>query len=1236
MIMHNACWLVAAVCLAGCDPSEEYTAYREDFDRYGDWTASFAPSVGMGELPPSLKFLDIRAVEAERAVRDGFFTVPGGISESTYAVYFDYVFREKEDEPRIFTLRFFFEGGVTRDVVVDGEKPGIPGGWAYQHGALSVSDGCAALFLHRNGVQVKDFETSDWPKRKLLGWNVVTRSAVWLDFVRINANTARPWLRGDVREWLDAKKAEAKTAAKADLSPLTLVLADGTKSAITFRTGDIDRKAGLTNATVRVSWPNRGGLDVFVRPKLNWRFLDPEKAEITAAWNELPGADTHRPDIALYAVPGIATNAEIWVDGRYAGCVVTPAPIVEPALKVRDPRTITFDLSATPYKLERCRENQGSFYLECNGFQELSPFEGLVNTTRFTVPIAQYSKAVAYVTVDPTAPRDFVPEITARLTEYQRGSGRSQAACDVTRRIDDSTERVTLDDGTTAYRVEFVFDVGSLQDLTSMLKNIWKLDLDFLGPLHDKDDYYISRKRSPSFERQSNLVLHKVELVRSPIAMVVRPARTGSTYYPDEKPGLTVAFDADAGAKGVFSCRVTDRSGKIVAEPVKGLVVDGCRDVKVDLPRPSDGLFKFECTLDVEGAPTLCHAGSYACLPPDTRQATKLDSPYYIWNFDGAHGTPSDSEIWGDAAKRLGVRRTGLSVGRAKDRWENAPDVSKWGITLAQFPFLAPRNATTQEYARVKAEMLKYRTAFPSCKHALLYHESGSNGPMPRELIGEKTVVDAQQISNDVKRAWAALESAKLWREVDPSVRLIIGNAGLPVRLLAQCFRVNFPRELMDALGDESVGMTMLPERTVAYSSWILQKLAREFGYKGLEPDAPWEWKSRVERHFGEEKVAAFHVRDALICHAWNYTTIPLAGYSEMANSYYDTIWGDSAFSRYPLFYPRMTFVAEATLTRVLDRAKFTRLVPTGSTVAYAVEFRCPDGKTVTAVWSARGDAKATPLGGGALAGIGFCGESFDPAKDLVVGESPCYIVSEKPLDRIDLAEGDRTYPFEADLSGLPETVAQPMASAAEVVLDAAVDRRIENGVSNTVQYCFNRPGPFAVSNASDPVRGKAVELTWKGELKATPELMNEYVMLRFPEAKPVAGPANTVGVWVKGNGSWGRLRFEITDAEGEVWFSAGTGGYGDAVYDWPDRLALNFEGWHYLAFPLTKDSPVKVYGPGENEWQWQRDGAKGNGRIDFPVKVTGLGVAMTPWTLNLKEMVPAKPSILLQGVSFR
>jgi hypothetical protein len=199
--------------------------------------------------------------------------------------------------------------------------------------------------------------------------------------------------------------------------------------------------------------------------------------------------------------------------------------------------------------------------------------------------------------------------------------------------------------------------------------------------------------------------------------------------------------------------------------------------------------------------------------------------------------------------------------------------------------------------------------------------------------------------------------------------------------------------------------------------------------------------------------------------------------------------------------------------------------------------------------------------------------------------------------------------------------------------LDLTVDPRIDVPVKEPVRStAFRRPGKFEVRPVRDELRGECLELELlpQGEC---PALVQEYAFLRLREPVAVPGTPTTIALQVKGNSSWGKIFWEIEDAEGERWISAGSGGYGCDVYDWPEQAGLNFDGWNQLQFPITAASPIKVPSPGEDGFQWQRTGT-GNGRVDNPIKVTGIAVSMPRQTLNLLHMEPVVPKIRLGGVS--
>ena len=156
----------------------------------------------------------------------------------------------------------------------------------------------------------------------------------------------------------------------------------------------------------------------------------------------------------------------------------------------------------------------------------------------------------------------------------------------------------------------------------------------------------------------------------------------------------------------------------------------------------------------------------------------------------------------------------------------------------------------------------------PHATQAIIFHESGG-GPFPLELIGGKTEITPEQELKDKKRVEQALRLAKLWRENAPHIKLVIGNSGDSLGLIAQLFRQKYPRDMIDAMGEESVGMTTPPEISTASSYWNLRELARIYGYKDLMPEACYEWKCRTGRY--STPGTNFPNRDRLIALAWGH-----------------------------------------------------------------------------------------------------------------------------------------------------------------------------------------------------------------------------------------------------------------------------------------------------------------------------------------------------------------------------
>ena len=907
--------------------------------------------------------------------------------------------------------------------------------------------------------------------------------------------------------------------------------------------------------------------------------------------------------------------------------------------------------SDAAFRTAHCRENLGSFMLECDGYLSRSAFDGISENLLIRVPCAQYVRAHVLCSFDGD-PRK-TSDVTARLTRYLDNGGRSPAAM--------AQQTVTLprsssdplppnvrkagtvpgDSGRDLYLVSFDLPAGQIQDLIFM-ENSPFLDFEVLGGLYEKDNYYLSRAEKPSL-KPSGVLVHAATLERSPVSFRVFSGRPGNVYYPDESAFMTAELTAEKPGRFLVEWDVRDRKGRHLhsrTDSVDFASAGETRSLRMDFPGKACGYYPVRVSLreasEASGkallSPIVSFEGAYARIPADTRKAG-YESPYFVWNFNGAHGTPKDPEIFGDILKRMGVRRT-LPGKRTEE------ELKPFGLTLGQFRSLRAKGNTPEERAAdLDAQIRELRKNYPHTDMALIFHESGG-GPVPLELIGGKTELTPQVAEQDRKRVQAALEIADAWTRNAPDVRLVIGNSGDSIALLAQLFRGKYPADKIDAMGEESVGMTMPPERSVAYANWQLRELARIYGYEKLRPEACFEWKSRVIRHFGPEKHAEMRVRDILVGHAWQMKLLPVIGISEMANSYYNTIWGDSAFTRYPLLQPYPVFPATAVMTQVLDSVDFLRMVPTGSPTVYALEFK-RGSSFIHALWTARGTVGATlETDASSLRRISLYGEEsvLSPlsGKDgeafaLEISEEPCYLVSESPVRKLTVAM-ERTYPRENYPGSEKALLVEPMNSTAGWKLVTGTDKRLEAPL-NPLYLSAMRPGKFTLSAVKDEIRGDCLELRLIPEGDC-PALMREYAFLRMDSPVPVPGTPNTLGLWVKGNSSWGKIYFELLDADGETWISAGTGGYGCQVYDWPELMGINFDGWHFLQFPLTAQSPVKIYSPGENQWQWQHDGT-GDRKLTWPLKLKGIGFALSRQTLNLVEMEPVSDlSIRLQNFS--
>ena len=179
---------------------------------------------------------------------------------------------------------------------------------------------------------------------------------------------------------------------------------------------------------------------------------------------------------------------------------------------------------------------------------------------------------------------------------------------------------------------------------------------------------------------------------------------------------------------------------------------------------------------------------------------------------------------------KAGFRRTTMSWTKASEE-----DFAPWKFSLnqIQWPF---RLADLKDWpaAEKRAElaigaMLK---RFPHCQYIDLFHESYDPRVYPPELYGEKYVAkDAVLAAREDDLFELGVKGGKFIRARFPQLKIIAGNSGGSLGMIAVMLRRGFPRELIDYLGNEATGQTFAPEKLGPFSSggiWLMGETSAE------------------------------------------------------------------------------------------------------------------------------------------------------------------------------------------------------------------------------------------------------------------------------------------------------------------------------------------------------------------------------------------------------------------------
>ena len=1022
-----------------------------------------------------------------------------------------------------------------------------------------------------------------------------------------------------------------------------------------------------------------GGEKQFVRPLMrNWcSSYDIEKqgVDVLREWNRLPPASQHVVDLEL--VKGGDGKTRLYVDGSYVKTVVgrkgeTPdAFVFEPGKGVRyalvktaggkkspskfvpldlaeNPRAKAFanaKVSAQPPKdvpfavadgrdsadVAICHEGKGNWALEVEEYLGRSPTWGFPSAVHYRVPAAAYGRVHLLFALDDDPAKDRI--LTVRfghyLTNGTGGNTLGDVRLDFTKGLPADCRKVgTVVRGGKTFDLYYLAVETNLGPIVDLAARRDFLDFEFMGrPFESFQQIDNSMKPHPDYSSAFNLFGVTLERASALMDMVQRAP--GNVFTADERDRATAVLvrATEDGAKGSLAWTAKDTEGAVVFEGRRDFAFAKAGETNVVEISLADakklGYYTLDLTLDAGGAKTR-HEAAFAVLPEAGRAWRREACPWGTWWFQHSHGAPGDFPTCGPQLKKAGIRKTTAKIKKGKEAESYSYDVTTCGNVMAPPMRDCKDEATFVKKIQAQLDMT------PNADHILIWHESAPHcSQFPEELLGQQP--DPAQHEADKKIAEYVNRVGELVRKHFPQLKIQLGNSSASLGAATRPLRGGANPDYYDYMGIETPSQAIVPERVIecGFLGFLATKEAASLlAKREVKVNGTWEFIYRCERDMGEEQQAEWYARDAIISISHDFFLINIGLLHDCCLGYYNGLWGASGIiRRAPYVYPKRAYVAYANVTKMLDDVKFSRALDTGSTTVYANEFKRADGKVVTVLWSARGkvDFKVVaPSGFLGMGGGGTVTEMYGETRSLAGGESvvaggtaPIYLVTDKPLEAVAVA--GRSWPKEERI--LAAGKAYPTGDAT-----LAADPEMETKKPRFLPIL--KPGDFKLEKTAE---GLAVTIdTAKPQAS---HYVTEYTTVRFAKPVELAGEPSVLGIKVNGNSNWGQLRFEIEDADGEVFKNLSTGSaWGCDIMDWPGNLAVDFDGWGMVFTAVRDNTLMNDRSPGPVSDQWVSTG--GDKKIRYPIKVRAVTVGMNRWASTLFGFEPLKnPTVVLGDI---
>jgi hypothetical protein len=726
----------------------------------------------------------------------------------------------------------------------------------------------------------------------------------------------------------------------------------------------------------------------------------------------------------------------------------------------------------------------------------------------------------------------------------------------------------------------------------------------------------------------SSLHVLAMALEEASVAMTVGSDVPGHLFERAEDAVMRIELTSnrDVEVAGTVHVRMATPDGQTTDQHLAyQLPPGGTRTIDVDVRDAPVGKSDFTVRLEVAAAANekriMERRTSFAMLPRFER--TSEVSPFGMWSFfEGHHG--ADIETTCGVLRKAGVRGTlaNFVLGTSPDRWDENERrtalLRAHGIEL-NWGYLAGIAQTGLNGLGDLDAKFAWIKAHPQVKDYNLFWETRVGTRVvttcPPEICGRPpiqwSVEERQQIDTFMTfgKTWA--ERA---RKDSPDIRIAFGN-GFPLFTSAM-LQAGFPHEYFDTLGLDFDMYTSAPEDqpSMWYAPlsgiYYLRELRKVYGCEDKPlclteaiycPTSP-IWLSEREQ-------ADYYVRAHLVALAMGVEQFGMCAEPLDPDGYYHYgHYGPVGLCHAaPEINPREAFCAYATMTGLLDGARFDGMLDLGSPHAYGLRFRGGDGSYVYALWTVNGSRNLKMQVDGAvdLAVYNRDGRNItDECVSRLAGaqvtrvtlgldESPQYVVGPERLEVLGL--------------GSTAPIRGPEGTRSLVRFDSLDDWEVSDEPLAGYEE-INPATPVAWVSLDLAVEKGVLYVRLPGVRDTHPLETLCMAVRHVGEPLEISQRAEAIGVYARADRSWGRIVFVLEDKAGDRWVSAHS------------QTPIDVDGEIYVETALPKAPSASQ--PGYRNYRpWKRD--DGDAIPEYPLRLIGLLFEMRTHVIHGPDLAP-------------